>query len=55
MKETRSLLNSLVACGVALAMVSTLAAQTVNQGSAKVVRLKGAARYADGQQCLAAA
>ena len=48
MKETRSLLNSLVACGVALAMVSTLAAQTVNQGAAKVVRLKGAARYTTG-------
>jgi hypothetical protein len=48
MKETRSLLNSLVACGVALAMVSTLAAQTVNQGTAKVVRLKGSARYAAG-------
>ena len=48
MKETRSLLNGLVACGVALAMVSTLAAQTASQGSAKVVRLKGAARYASG-------
>jgi hypothetical protein len=48
MKETRSLLNSLVACGVALAMVSTLAAQTVNEGTAKVVRLKGSARYAAG-------
>ena len=50
MKETRSLLNSLVACGIALAMVSTLAAQTVNQGAAKVVRLKGGARYKVGQQ-----
>ena len=48
MKETRSLLNSLVACGVALAMVSTLAAQTINQGAAKVVRLKGGARYKTG-------
>ncbi len=48
MKETRSLLNRLLACGVALAMVSTLAAQTVNQGVAKVVRLTGAARYATG-------
>ncbi len=48
MKETRSLLNSLVACGVALAMASTLAAQTVNQGAAKVVRLKGSARYKVG-------
>ena len=33
MKESRRLINSLVACGIALAMVSTLAAQTV-QGSA---------------------
>ena len=48
MKETRSLLNSLVICGVALAMASTLAAQTVNQGGAKVVRIKGAARYSTG-------
>jgi hypothetical protein len=48
MKEIRILLNSLVACGVAFAMVSTLPAQTVKQGSAKVVRLKGAARYATG-------
>lgn len=48
MKQTRNLLNGLVACGVALAMVSTLAAQTVNQSAAKVVRLKGAARYSTG-------
>jgi hypothetical protein len=48
MKETRSILNSLVACGVALAMVSTLAAQTTSQGAAKVVRLKGAVRYSTG-------
>jgi hypothetical protein len=48
MKEIRILLNSLVACGVAFAMVSTLTAQTVKQGSVKVVRLKGAARYATG-------
>ena len=48
MKETRSLLISLVVCGVVLAMVSTLAAQTPKQGTAKVVRLKGAARYTTG-------
>jgi hypothetical protein len=47
-KETRSLVNSLVACGVALAMVSTLAAQTMNQVEAKVIRLKGDARYSTG-------
>ncbi|MGO8926222.1 MAG: hypothetical protein ACLQU3_04940 [Limisphaerales bacterium] len=48
MKETRSLINSLLACGIAFAMVSTLAAQTVNQGSARVVRMKGDARYKTG-------
>jgi hypothetical protein len=48
MKKTTSLLKTLLACGVACAMVSTLAAQTVEQGTAKVVRLKGAARYATG-------
>jgi hypothetical protein len=48
MKETQSILNSLVACGVALAMVSTLAAQSFDQSAAKVVRLKGAVRYSTG-------
>ena len=48
MKETRSVLNSLVACGVALAMVSTLAAQSGDQSAAKVVRLKGAVRCSTG-------
>ncbi len=48
MKQTRSILNSLIACGVALAMVSTLAAQTTDQGATKVVRLKGAARWSAG-------
>lgn len=48
MKRTQSLLNSLVVCGVVLAMASTLAAQTASQGAAKVVRLKGAARYSTG-------
>jgi hypothetical protein len=46
--NTRSLLNSLVACGVALAMVSTLTAQTSDESPAKVVRLKGDARYSTG-------
>ena len=45
MKRMRSLVNSFVVCGVALAMVSSLAAQTVTQVSAKVVRVKGNARY----------
>jgi hypothetical protein len=44
MKETRSLLNSLVVCGVALLMVSPLAAQTANEIGAKVVRIKGDVR-----------
>ena len=48
MKETRSILNSLIACGVALAMVSTLAAQSGDQSAAKVVRLKGAVRSSTG-------
>ncbi len=47
MKETRSILIKLAACGMALAMVSTVAAQTANQ-AAKVVRIKGAARYKNG-------
>lgn len=45
MKNTRSLVNSLVACAIACAMVSTLAAQ---EGGAKVVRVKGPARYSTG-------
>jgi hypothetical protein len=45
MKETRSLLNSLVVCGVALAMVSTLVAQTADETVAKVIRIKGNVRY----------
>jgi hypothetical protein len=48
MKNTRILINSLAACGLALAMVSTLAAQTPEQGTAKVIRIKGAARYTTG-------
>ena len=48
MKEMRSILNGMVACGVALLMVTTLAAQTANESAAKVVRLKGGARYKIG-------
>ena len=48
MKETRRILNSLIACGVALTMVSTLAAQSTDQIAAKVIRLKGAAQYKIG-------
>ena len=44
MKETRSLLNSLVVCGVALLLASPLAAQTANEIGAKVIRMKGGVR-----------
>src|SRR5215813_4763218 len=46
MKHTRRLFNHLVGCAVAFALVSTLAAQTI--GSAKVIRIKGPARYTTG-------
>ena len=48
MKQTRRLTNGLVACAVAFAMVSTLAAQSAMEGAAKVVRIKGSARYTTG-------
>lgn len=48
MKETQRLLNGLIACGVALAMVTTLAAQPADQVPVKVVHLKGGARYKVG-------
>jgi len=46
MKQTRSLISSLVVGAIAVAMVSTLAAQTIS--SAKVIRIKGPARYTTG-------
>jgi hypothetical protein len=48
MKRMQGLLNSVIVCGVALAMVSSLAAETTSQVPAKVVRIKGAARYKVG-------
>jgi hypothetical protein len=48
MKQTRRLLNGFIACGAALAMVATLAAQPADQSAAKVVRLTGGARYKVG-------
>ena len=48
MKNTQRLLNGLIACGVTLAMVSTLAAQPADQYAAKVVHMKGGARYKVG-------
>ena len=44
MKEIRSLISGLILSGIALALVSTADAQTVNQGVAMVIRIKGAAR-----------
>src|SRR6266404_4410171 len=48
MKNIRSLVQGLVAGALALAFVSTAAAQTPTQGAAKVVRIKGSARYSTG-------
>lgn len=47
MKQNRNLLNSLVSSAIALALVSTAVAQGVD-GAAKVVRVKGPARYTIG-------
>jgi hypothetical protein len=46
MKETRNLISRLFVSAIAFAMVSTLSAQTI--GSAKVIRVKGPARYTTG-------
>jgi hypothetical protein len=48
MKYTRSVLNSLVACAAAFALVGTAVAQAPVDGSATVVRIKGPARYTTG-------
>jgi hypothetical protein len=48
MKQNRNLLNSLVGCALALALISTAAAQGAMDGAAKVVRVKGPARYTTG-------
>lgn len=48
MKNTKSMINWLIAGGVAMAMVTSLAAQTANERTGQVVRLKGAARYSTG-------
>ena len=45
MKQNRNLMNSLIGCVLALALVSTAAAQ---DGAAKVVRVKGPARFTTG-------
>jgi len=46
MKNVPSLLKGLIVCSITLAMVGSLYAQTTVSGSAKVVRLKGSARFA---------
>jgi hypothetical protein len=48
MKRMQNLLKSLVVLGVAAAMVSSLAAETVTEVTAKVVRIKNSARYKTG-------
>jgi len=48
MKYTRSFLTGLLACGFVLAMLSSAQAQTTKEGAAKVVRIKGSARYSTG-------
>jgi hypothetical protein len=48
MKYLRGYITSLVAGAVALAMVSSVVAQNVNTGRAKVVRMKGQARFTTG-------
>lgn len=47
MKVTRSLISSIIVCGIALAMVSTAAAES-KEYVAKVIRIKGGARYSLG-------
>src|SRR5215470_16284958 len=48
MKQLDALVRGLVACGLAVLMVSTAAAQTPVNGTAKVVGKKGEARYTTG-------
>jgi hypothetical protein len=48
MKYIRPFMIGLVACSVALAMVMSASAQNVQQGLAKVVSIKGSARYLYG-------
>jgi hypothetical protein len=48
MKRIRPLIGGLLACGIALAMVTSLSAQNVQPGMAKVVNIKGSARYMTG-------
>lgn len=48
MKTMRSFISSLAVTGIVLAMASTVSAQDVMQGKAKVIKIKGAAQYTVG-------
>ena len=48
MKQTRRMLHGLVLSAVALAMISTVAAQSAIDGVATVIRIKGPARFTTG-------
>jgi len=48
MKQTKMLVNWLVACAVAFAMVTSASAQSAKERSGKVVKIKGSARFSTG-------
>src|ERR1043166_4362049 len=48
MKRVQNVVQRLVVCGLVLAMVTSVAAQTAVQSAAKVVRIKGNARFSTG-------
>jgi FecR protein len=48
MKQTQRLTNGLIASAIALTMICTLAAQTAVDGTARVLSVKGPARYTTG-------
>jgi len=48
MKQNRNLMNCMVGCAIALALVSTAVAQGAMDGAAKVIRVKGPGRYTTG-------
>ena len=48
MKRIRSFICGVVACGMVMAFASTVSAQNVQQGTVKIVNIKGSARYISG-------
>jgi hypothetical protein len=48
MKQIQNVVQRLAVCGLGLAMATSLMAQNASQGTAKVVRISGAARYTTG-------